>query len=199
MRGRRALSIPWPGARRQAQRRRRGPPATSSKRRWRSPARPSCWSTRPACANRRTRSRRSESRAAAPRPPRRRQFPPSGRPPAPPGPAPPPPPKAICPPPPADADIAVSAKTGLGVESLARLLIQHSASLLAAEGEVALNRRHRAALQQPLAALGDPDFGDLLIRAEASRQARSARGRLSGRAAVEDMLDSLFGRFCIGK
>ena len=107
--------------------------------------------------------------------------------------------KADLAPAPADADIAVSAKTGLGVESLARLLIQHSASLLAAEGEVALNRRHRAALQQTLAALGDPDFDDLLILAEALRQARSALDRLSGRAGVEDMLDSLFGRFCIGK
>jgi tRNA modification GTPase len=35
--------------------------------------------------------------------------------------------------------------------------------------------------------------------AEELRRARSAFDRLTGRAATEDMLDSLFGRFCIGK
>ena len=40
---------------------------------------------------------------------------------------------------------------------------------------------------------------DLLIAAEALRQARVALDRITGRAGVEDMLDALFGRFCIGK
>jgi len=35
--------------------------------------------------------------------------------------------------------------------------------------------------------------------AEGLRIARSAFDRLSGRAGVEDMLDALFGRFCLGK
>jgi len=107
--------------------------------------------------------------------------------------------KADLAPAPAAADIAVSARTGVGVEALARLLIQHSDSLLPGQGEVALNRRHRAALQQALDALNDPRFDDVLIVAEALRQARRALDRISGRAGVEDMLDALFGRFCIGK
>jgi len=107
--------------------------------------------------------------------------------------------KADLAPAPAAADIAVSARTGVGVEALARLLIQHSDSLLPGQGEVALNRRHRAALQQALDALNDPHFNDVLIVAEALRQARRALDRISGRAGVEDMLDALFGRFCIGK
>jgi len=107
--------------------------------------------------------------------------------------------KADLAPAPAAADIAVSAKTGLGVEALSRLLIQHSDSLLPAQGEVALNRRHRAALQQAAEALSNPYFDDLLILAESLRQARTALDRISGRAGVEDMLDALFGRFCIGK
>jgi tRNA modification GTPase len=40
---------------------------------------------------------------------------------------------------------------------------------------------------------------DLLIRAEALRRALNELDEVTGRAGVEDMLDSLFGRFCIGK
>jgi tRNA modification GTPase len=40
---------------------------------------------------------------------------------------------------------------------------------------------------------------DLLIVAEQLRSARLAMDRLIGRSGVEDMLDALFGRFCIGK
>jgi len=39
----------------------------------------------------------------------------------------------------------------------------------------------------------------LLLIAETLRGARVAFDRLLGRAATEDMLDALFGRFCIGK
>jgi tRNA modification GTPase len=39
----------------------------------------------------------------------------------------------------------------------------------------------------------------LLLVAEELRQARLAFDELTGKAATEDMLDSLFGRFCIGK
>ena len=39
----------------------------------------------------------------------------------------------------------------------------------------------------------------MLIAAEALRQARMELDRVTGRAGVEDMLDALFGRFCIGK
>ena len=44
------------------------------------------------------------------------------------------------------------------------------------------------------AALRDP-----LLIAEELRRARLAFDRLIGRATTEDMLDTLFGRFCIGK
>ena len=39
----------------------------------------------------------------------------------------------------------------------------------------------------------------LIELAEGLRLARSAFDWLSGRAGVEDMLDALFGRFCLGK
>jgi tRNA modification GTPase len=40
---------------------------------------------------------------------------------------------------------------------------------------------------------------DALIVGEAMRIARLAFDRILGRAATEDMLDTLFSRFCIGK
>jgi len=39
----------------------------------------------------------------------------------------------------------------------------------------------------------------VVIVAESLRQARAAFDRLTGRAGVEDLLDALFGRFCLGK
>ena len=98
------------------------------------------------------------------------------------------------------ADIAVSARTGEGIDALVDLLVARSRVLLPAEGEVAINARHRAALADAVEWLGEAEAAhDPLIAAEALRQARGALDRVTGRAGVEDMLDALFGRFCIGK
>ena len=40
---------------------------------------------------------------------------------------------------------------------------------------------------------------DPLLAGETLRQARHAMDRMLGNVATEDMLDALFGRFCIGK
>lgn len=98
------------------------------------------------------------------------------------------------------ADISVSARTGEGLDSLIRLLIQHSDGLLPRRGEVALHERHRSALASATKAMESAIAeGDLLIAAELLRCARNDFDRITGRAGVEDMLDALFGRFCIGK
>jgi tRNA modification GTPase len=39
----------------------------------------------------------------------------------------------------------------------------------------------------------------LVLAADDLRVARSAFDRLTGRAGVEDVLDALFSRFCLGK
>jgi tRNA modification GTPase len=70
---------------------------------------------------------------------------------------------------------------------------------LPAQGEVALNARHRQAIEEAAHALAEAASKDLLIAAEALRHARAALDRVTGKAGVEDMLDALFGRFCIGK
>ena len=99
-----------------------------------------------------------------------------------------------------DCDLAVSAVTGAGLPELARLIVDRSRLLLPGPDEVRLNTRHRVELCECVAALGEVrSNADLLIVAEALRRARLALDRIAGRAGGEDMLDTLFGRFCIGK
>ncbi|MFN3943600.1 MAG: tRNA uridine-5-carboxymethylaminomethyl(34) synthesis GTPase MnmE [Allosphingosinicella sp.] len=101
---------------------------------------------------------------------------------------------------PGEGDVQLSAVTGAGLAALAAMLVDKARKLLPAEGEVALNARHRAALSEALNHLREAvSADDLLIAAEALRLARAALDRVTGRAGVEDMLDALFGRFCIGK
>lgn len=95
-------------------------------------------------------------------------------------------------------EVVVSAKTGIGLDRLVAALVSRADELLPRPGEIALNRRQREVLSQCRAALLDiPD--DLLLLAESLRLARTALDRLTGRAGTEEMLDALFGRFCIGK
>jgi len=69
-----------------------------------------------------------------------------------------------------------------------------------AAGEGALNRRQRGLLELAAKALRDAqDQRDPLVLAENLRETRLAFDRLVGRASTEDVLDALFGRFCIGK
>ena len=95
---------------------------------------------------------------------------------------------------------SVSAVTGQGIVELRQSLIDHADQHMPKPGQLAINARQRALLGEALAALqGMDDHGDPLVLAEHLRVARSAFDRLTGRASTEDMLDALFGRFCIGK
>jgi tRNA modification GTPase len=107
--------------------------------------------------------------------------------------------KADIDPPDPAAEVRVSAETGEGMDRLVDLLIAWAKELLPREGEVAVNLRHRAAAATALESLRGSDSSDLLIAAEGLHQARTSLDRITGRAGVEDMLDALFGRFCIGK
>lgn len=98
----------------------------------------------------------------------------------------------------AAADIALSARTGEGLGALRRWLVAAARDLVPGEGEVAINRRHRAALAEGMVAIEQP-AADPLILAEQLRAARLAIDAITGSAGTEAMLDALFGRFCIGK
>jgi len=94
----------------------------------------------------------------------------------------------------------VSAVTEVGLGDLKQGLIDRAASVMPRPGESALNRRQRGLLGQARDALRlATGERDPLLLAEGLRQARLAFDRLVGRSATEDVLDALFGRFCIGK
>lgn len=99
-----------------------------------------------------------------------------------------------------DGALPVSAITGSGVAELLQAVARKADTLIPAEGAVALNRRqatHLGEAERSLRAAAEAP--DLVLIAEGLRQARGAFERLTGRAGVEDVLDALFGRFCLGK
>ncbi len=99
--------------------------------------------------------------------------------------------------------IAISAKTGEGLDALIDALTARAAGLMEA-GEPALvtrarQRRELEAARDALKAfLGGAPL-ELELRAEDLRVAARALGRVTGRVDVEDVLDRIFGDFCIGK
>jgi len=94
----------------------------------------------------------------------------------------------------------VSALTGENIDELKHALVAEASAAMPRPGETALGRRQRDLLGQARDALGEArEEADPLLTAEALRQARLAFDRLVGRASTEDVLDTLFGRFCIGK
>lgn len=99
-----------------------------------------------------------------------------------------------------EPDLRVSAQTGENLDLLKRRLVDAARDKLPKPGEAALNRRQHDLLSTAAESLQDAlRSNDLLVKAEFLRQARMAFDRLIGRATTEDMLDTLFGRFCIGK
>jgi tRNA modification GTPase len=96
--------------------------------------------------------------------------------------------------------LAISSVIGTGLAELTRAIVAAARAILPAEGEIALNRRQADCLSDARNALeAAENAGDLVIIAESLRQARAAFDRLTGAAGVEDLLDALFGRFCLGK
>lgn len=94
----------------------------------------------------------------------------------------------------------VSALTGENLVGLKEGLMAVAAGTMPKPGQAALNRRQRDLLHSALTALRSASSeADPLLVAELLRQARLAFDRLTGRASTEDVLDALFGRFCIGK
>jgi tRNA modification GTPase len=96
--------------------------------------------------------------------------------------------------------VPVSSTTGEGLAELLEQVKVLACSLLPAEGAIALNRRQAQCIGEAAEALsGAASARDLVLIAEHLRLARAAFDRLTGRAGVEDVLDALFGRFCLGK
>lgn len=99
-------------------------------------------------------------------------------------------------------DFSISALTGEGMDGLKRALVDYASGRMPGPGDLALNLRQRTLVREAHDALSGARDGvasDPLILAEQLRQARLSFDALTGRASTEDVLDALFGRFCIGK
>ena len=99
--------------------------------------------------------------------------------------------------------VAVSARTGAGLEQLVAELHRRAAGLVAGADAAPLTRaRQREALAEAAAALARVQalgLEDVVAVAEELRLAARALGRITGRVEVEEVLDRIFARFCIGK
>jgi tRNA modification GTPase len=99
-----------------------------------------------------------------------------------------------------DDAIAVSAKTGAGLNELLERVGEEVRALLPAEGAVALNRRQATHVEDAVGAIeAASSSSDVVLQSDNLRAARTAFDRITGRAGVEDVLDALFARFCLGK
>ncbi len=102
-----------------------------------------------------------------------------------------------------DDMIAVSVKTGDGLDSLTDRLAAIVKDRIAPGDVPALTQhRHRTLLEDAadsLRAFLAGDANQVELRAEDLRRAAVSVGRITGRIDVEDVLDQVFGRFCIGK
>jgi tRNA modification GTPase len=99
-----------------------------------------------------------------------------------------------------EAGLAVSAKTGEGLEELIRVIMAAARLVLPIDGGIALNARHRSSLASVISELGLAiSVTDELLVAEHLRIARQILNNIVGRSDTEAMLDALFGSFCIGK
>lgn len=99
-------------------------------------------------------------------------------------------------------DVEISALSGKGVEELLEL-VQRLVARLAGNTEPALLARDRQiyAVRQCLACLDRATAGGLSLEivAEELRSAANAIDRLVGKVDVDDLLDEIFARFCVGK
>jgi tRNA modification GTPase len=99
-----------------------------------------------------------------------------------------------------EGSLAVSSLTGAGISELLARIHTSALALLPSEDAIALNRRQALHFEEAADSLANAAIAvDVVLVAENLRLARSAFDRLTGRAGVEDVLDALFSRFCLGK
>ena len=97
--------------------------------------------------------------------------------------------------------LVLSAKTGEGVDTLLLALQALASKLLAGDSEPSLTRyRHRDALNDCRRSLERAIVAEESeLMGEDLRLAARSLGRITGRIDVEDLLDVIFSKFCIGK
>ena len=103
----------------------------------------------------------------------------------------------------ANKTIALSARTGEGIELLRTAISEAIGADACAEEDMFLARaRHVEALSRASSALAEAATMSWALpetAAEVLRQAHNALGEISGRTVADNILDEIFARFCIGK
>lgn len=95
----------------------------------------------------------------------------------------------------------VSVKTGDGIDHLKQVLAEKARFLTTRQGPPPLTRvRHRLGIEECVQHLEEAQRLDWPeLRGEELRLAMQSLGRLTGTIGVEDLLDTIFSQFCIGK
>ena len=100
------------------------------------------------------------------------------------------------------ADLGISVKSGLGIEALMSFLSVKAAEYLSGEPPLITNLRQKACIETAARhlqkAMSHQDQALELV-AEDLRRAAGDLEALMGRIGVEDILGSIFSRFCMGK
>ena len=102
---------------------------------------------------------------------------------------------------PESSAIRVSAKTGEGLQSLKDAIAAklRELSARASEDVADVTSRQTDLLAKALAAIEGTDPADPVLAANALRIAAQSIGEIIGKTYSDDLLDSLFSRFCVGK
>ncbi len=99
--------------------------------------------------------------------------------------------------------LSISAETGMGLDRLTNMLSQKVGEVVPDVGQAIITRkRYRDGLESAIEHLRNVrDYsGDgLELRAEEARLAGIELGKLTGKVDVEDLLDIIFSKFCVGK
>ena len=99
--------------------------------------------------------------------------------------------------------LSLSVRTGVGVNTLIDEIVRHAAAFFNEAGDAGLGtERQRAAVGKALEAIDRALNAAVLTEefiAEDIRTALTAVGRVTGRVDVEDVLDEVFSRLCVGK
>ncbi|MDX2074164.1 MAG: tRNA uridine-5-carboxymethylaminomethyl(34) synthesis GTPase MnmE [Alphaproteobacteria bacterium] len=96
--------------------------------------------------------------------------------------------------------LAISTQTGEGISELLTLLETRIVESFSGEGALITRSRHRGLLQQAsrhLEAFFEP--AELELKCEELRLAAGSIAKITGKIAVDDVLDVVFREFCIGK
>jgi len=102
-----------------------------------------------------------------------------------------------------DKTLLVSAQTGQNLPLLTQAILEKLGVVSASEGLEIINQRHAQELRTAYTAAKLAHTlllqQDLVLAANELRGAAEALGRIVGRVYTDDLLDTIFSRFCVGK